>query len=344
MTFPTAARRLALPRIARYDGAPVRRLLIDTDTASDDAVALIMALRSPDVRVEAITVVAGNVPLQQAVRNALYTVELCGERVPVHAGAAKPLARPLETAQFFHGEDGLGDQGYPPPTASPAELPADEAIIEAARDHPGLAIVTLGPLTNVAEALRRDPDLADRIGRLVVMGGAACAVGNVTPAAEFNLWVDPEAAREVFAAGVPTEMVGWELCRGDANLTRAEMAAVRGFDTEIARFAIDCNATAFEANRRQSGDPGLGLPDPVAMAIALRPELCVRSSPHHVKIETESELTRGMSVVDRLHVSGEGRNDAAWGDVSHRDPWVDVCWELDVDGFKEMLFSILAAG
>lgn len=326
------------------DSEPMRPFLIDTDTASDDAVALIMALRSPGVRIEGITVVAGNVPLEQAVRNALYTVELCGEEVPVYAGAGEPLARPLRTAEFFHGGDGLGDQGYPPPSGSAAPGHAADAIVEAARAHPGLTVVTLGPLTNVAIALERDPGLARSIGRLVVMGGAACTVGNVTPAAEFNLWVDPEAARRVFDAGIPTEMVGWELCRGPANLTHEEMARVKGFDTEIAHFAIDCNATAVRATRRQSGDPGLGLPDPVAMAIAIDPDLCLRREAHHVMVETGSPLTRGMTVVDRLDVCGEPRNAGVWGDRAGRDPWIEVCWELDVDGFKEMLFSVLAAG
>jgi len=321
-----------------------RPFLVDTDTASDDAVALVMALRSPEVRLEAITVVAGNVPLERAVRNALYTVELCGEDVPVHAGAAAPLRRPLQTAQFFHGVDGLGDRGYPPPEGSPRPEPAVEVILETTRAHPDLTVVTLGPLTNVATALEREPELADRIGRLVVMGGAACTVGNVTPAAEFNLWVDPEAARTVFDAGIPLEMVGWELCRGPANLTAEEMTRVKGFDTPIAHFAIDCNETAVRANRRQSGDPGLGLPDPVAMAVAIDPALCTRRSRHHVLVETGSELTRGMTVVDRLGVAGEPQNEPAWGEVADRDPWVSVCWELDVRGFKERLFSILAAG
>ncbi len=322
----------------------MRTFLIDTDTASDDAVALIMALRSPGIRVPAITVVAGNVPLDRAVRNALYTVELCGEDVPVHAGAAEPLARPLQTAEFFHGEDGLGDRGYPPPSGAPRPEPAAPTIVETARRHPGLTIVTLGPLTNLAHALELDPGLPHRVGRLVVMGGAACTVGNITPAAEFNLWVDPEAARAVFDARFPTELVGWELCRGEANLTDAEMAAIKACDTPLAHFAIDCNATAVEANRRQSGDPGLGLPDPIAMAIAIEPRLCTRRSPHHVLIETASELTRGMTVVDRLDVAGEPHNAGVWGDRAHEPPWVEVCWELDVAGFKRMLRSILCAG
>ena len=157
-----------------------------------------MALRAPQVRVEGITVVAGNVPLEQGLRNALYTVELCGADTPVYQGAGSPLERELETAEFFHGEDGLGDQGYPAPTLQPANGHATDALIEAVRANPGIVLVTLGPLTNLALALARAPDIAAAVGRCVVMGGAACTVGNITPAAEFNLWVDPEAAEIVF--------------------------------------------------------------------------------------------------------------------------------------------------
>src|ERR1035441_8187806 len=171
-----------------------RPILIDTDTASDDAVALIMALRSPLVDVRAITVVAGNCGVDKATSNALYTAELCGSNVPIYCGAAKPLHRDLQTADWFHGKDGLGDHGFAPSarTASPGH--AVDALIDTIESNPGIEIITLGPLTNLALALDRRPALARSIGRLVVMGGAPCCEGNVTPAAEFNIWVDPEAA------------------------------------------------------------------------------------------------------------------------------------------------------
>ncbi len=319
-----------------------RAMLIDTDTASDDAVALIMAARWPDVEIKAVTVVAGNVPVDQGVRNALYTLELCGSEAPVYRGSAEPLRRPLVTAEFFHGGDGLGDRGYPPPQRSPAEGDAVEAIVRTVRENPGLVLVTLGPLTNLARALEIAPDLASLVGRCIVMGGAACTVGNVTPAAEFNLWVDPDAARVVFESGVSIEMVGWELCRHEANLDDAEMAYVRGFDNPLARFAIDCNATALEANRRQSGDPGLGLPDPIAMGIALDPSICKRRSAHRVQLETESDLTRGMTVVDALEIHDYPHNKKVWGHLAR--PNAVVCWEIDVPAWKAMLFRSLRDG
>ena len=147
--------------------------------------------------------------------------------------------------------------------------------------------MTLGPLTNVALALDKAPDIAAKVGRCVVMGGAACTVGNVTPAAEYNIWCDPEAARIVFRSGLPIEMVGWELCRGAANLDDADIARCRALGTPLAHFTIDCNLTALEANRQIFHDPGIGLPDPVAMAVALEPGIATRTSRHAVEVECD---------------------------------------------------------
>jgi purine nucleosidase len=309
----------------------------DTDTASDDAVALIMALRHPDVRVAAITVVAGNVPLEQATTNALYAAELCGADVPVFAGASRPLTRPLEHARWFHGHDGLGDQNYPPPRAMARSEHAVDAIIETVSKHPGLTLVTLGPLTNIALALQREPAIAKHIARCAVMGGNPCCEGNVTPAAEFNVWVDPEAARIVMRSGMPIDLVGWQLCRGDANLRADDIANVRAIGTPLANFAIDCNRTAMEANRTQSGEIGIALPDPVAMAIALDPTISTRSSKHRVEIECESELTRGQTVVDRLNVSDDERNRGIWSSMRGEDKNVSVCWSIDIRRWKALL-------
>lgn len=319
-----------------------RKLLIDTDTASDDAIALIMALSSPLVEIVAITVVAGNVGIEQATRNALYTVELCGSDVPVYAGAAAPLQRPLETATFFHGIDGLGDAGYAPTSKQAETTGAVDAILAAAAEHPGLELITLGPLTNIALALQRNPAFASQISRCVVMGGAACTEGNVTPAAEFNLWADPEAARIVFRSGLPIEMVGWELCRYDAALDLDDIKQVLALGTPVAEFSIRCNVTAQEAYLHQTGAHGISLPDPIAMAILLHPELCLDSSEHFVDIETASELTRGMSVVDRLNVSDDDRNRHVWRDVRAHARKTRVCWKLDVPGWKALLISALA--
>ena len=318
----------------------MRRFLIDTDTASDDAVALVMALRSPGVRVEAVTVVSGNVPLRQATRNALYTLELCGAAdVPVFMGADRPLAREPAHAQWFHGDDGFGNQNYPPASLRPRREHAAEAIVALIRANPGIELVTLGPLTNVALALAADPSIAGNVRRCVVMGGNPCCEGNVTPAAEYNIWCDPEAARAVLRSGMNVELIGWQLCRGAANLDASDIARVRQLDTKLAHFAIDINRVAMESNLTQCGEIGIPLPDPVAMAVALDPTIALESSPHRVEVETASELTRGMTVVDRLNVSRDARNRAPW--TAAGDATAKVVWTIDVPRWKALLYRLL---
>jgi purine nucleosidase len=316
-----------------------RQILIDTDTASDDAVALIMALRSRDVHVVAITTIAGNVPVEQATRNALYVAELCGSDAPVYSGAERPLLREYVNAEWFHGRDGLGDHGYPAPRARAESLHAVDAIIEAVEANPGIVVVTLGPLTNVALALAKHPALVRNVSRLVLMGGNPCCEGNVTPAAEYNVWADPEAARMVMRSGMPIDLAGWQLCRGDAALGPSDIEQVMSLGTPLARFTIECNSTAMEAYRIQTGEIGISLPDPVAMAIALDPGVCTWMSEHRVDVETSSDLTRGMTVVDRLGVSGDIRNRDEWRGVKS----VRVCWTIDIPRWKRVLYASLSA-
>jgi len=307
----------------------VRRFLIDTDTASDDAVAILMALRTPDIRVEAITIVAGNVPVEQGAINALNTIELCETHVPVYVGMARPLLREPRWAYFFHGDDGMGGLHLPPPRQKPEAEHAVQAIINTIRAAPGeITLVTLGPLTNIAVALRTAPDIATQVREVYVMGGAANTVGNVTPAAEFNIWCDPEAARIVFHSGMPILMVGWEHCRGQSLLSDEDMAYVRSFRTPYADFALDCNRQALKTNLEWLGTKGMPLPDPVTMAIAIDRTVCTRSGRHYVDIETNSELTRGMTVVDRFG-------------VTEREPNIEVCWEIDPLRWKEILYRTL---
>jgi purine nucleosidase len=306
-----------------------RRFIIDTDTASDDGVAILLALRWPEVQVEAITVVFGNVPVEQGSINARYTVELCGAETPVYEGASRPLLREPYYAYFFHGPDGMGGMDYPTPQRPAASEHAVTELIRRFGQSPGeITLVTLGPLTNIALALTLEPRLANWVKACYVMGGAACTVGNITPAAEYNIWCDPEAARLVFQSGMKILMTGWELCRGAANLTEADMARIRAFDTPLAHFALDCNRQALQANRNWLSDPGLPLPDPVTMAITLEPAVCTQRSAHYVDVACHEELTRGMTVVDQLG-------------VTQKEPKIDVCWAIDVALWKEMLYKAL---
>jgi purine nucleosidase len=308
---------------------PMRLFWIDTDTASDDAVALLMAFRSPDIRVVGVSIVSGNVPVEMGARNAGYTAELCRVEVPIYVGMARPLLREPVYAYFFHGSDGMGGMNYPAPTRPPESRHAVEALIEAMRAAPGeITLVTLGPLTNIATALRLAPDLVDKIPMTYIMGGAAATLGNITPAAEYNIWVDPEAARIVIRSGLPVLLVGWEHCRGEANLDDREMAELRALGTPYAEFALDCNRQAIQTNREWLGEPGLSLPDPVTMAVALDPSVCTRRERHFVDVECDSELTRGMTVVDQAGVLKQAPN-------------AGVCWAIDVAAWKAALYRSL---
>ena len=275
-----------------------RPLLIDTDTASDDAVALLMALRHPDVDVRAVTVVAGNVPLGQAVQNALYASELAGANVPVYAGAAKPRSRELDTGQAVHGDDGMGDIGLDLAGRTPATGEAAQVLADEIRARPGeVTLVTLGPLTNVARAFELAPDAAQQLGSLVLMGGTSDHRGNITAVAEYNIWADPEAAALVFESGAPITMVGWDISRKRAVITPRDAEELRALGP-LGAFSVEIQRTLIEFCREQTLLEGYDLPDPIAMAIALDPDVATEVRRLHVAVETIGELTRGETVVD----------------------------------------------
>jgi purine nucleosidase len=257
-------------------------------------------------------------------------------------GAAAPLIRRHEDASWFHGRDGFGDRGYAPPRRAAERENAVDALVRLAAAEPGLTLVTLGPLTNIALALARDQNFAKNIGRCVVMGGAPCCEGNVTPAAEYNIWVDPEAARRVFRSELPIEMVGWHVSRGAAVLDEREIADILALGTAKAQFAIDCNTRAKEAYFTQTGERGLSLADPTAMAIALDRGIGTSWSRHFVEVECASELTRGMTVVDRLGVATDESNRLTWRDAIEAGAKIDVCWTFDAPKYKAMLERALA--
>ncbi|MCX6017502.1 MAG: nucleoside hydrolase [Chloroflexi bacterium] len=318
-----------------------RKFIIDTDTASDDAVALLMALRSPNVDVLAITEVMGNVDVQQGSINARYTVELCEKTTPVYLGCAKPLYRKPVFAHWYHGPDGMGGMNYPAPRAAAAEGHAVDVIIDLVKTHPGeITLVTLGPLTNIAVALARAPEIAALVQRCVIMGGASVYIGNVTPAAEYNMWVDPEAARMVLRSGMNIELISWETGIGAAGLTNDEIAYAQSINTPLAKFAIDCNVHALRSARDWLGDPGLIINDAVTMAIALDPSIVDRHGRYRVDIETQGELTRGMTVVDLRNVIGtQAEFTDAW---AVREPNAQVVFTVQPQRWKEILFQAIA--
>lgn len=282
-------------------------LLIDTDPGVDDALALLMAFNDRAHEVVGLTIAAGNVGLGHTVRNALKLCEVAGIGTPVFAGAATPLLHPARDAAYVHGHDGFGDTGY---AAAGRQAEAEHgalAILRLSHLHRGrLLLVALGPLTNLALALRLDPTLPERIARLVVMGGAVTAHGNITAAAEFNIAFDPEAAHIVFGAFPRLELVDWEAVMAH-GFPHAEFERWLGCGTPRARFydAISARTRAWAGERR--GDRWHSA-DALAMAVALAPDAVLEAAERPVAVELDGRHTRGMTVVDWRREEGRPDN------------------------------------
>jgi len=261
------------------------RLLIDTDTASDDAVALLLALRTPDVDVEAITVVAGNVEVEQGVQNALYTVELAGKRTPVYAGRTGTT----HFGHAVHGDDGMGDIGLPLRGREPAPGDAVDALERLVRGAPGeYTLVTLGPLTNIAALVERG--VASMLRDVVVMGGTSDDVGNVAPHAEYNVWADPAAAASVFASGARITMVGWDVSRQYAVFSPADQDELRALGP-LGAFSVDIQKALIEFCRTKTKLDGFDLPDPIAMAVALDRRIATQTVRARIEVDPETAQT-----------------------------------------------------
>ncbi|QYX55403.1 nucleoside hydrolase [Roseovarius sp. SCSIO 43702] len=308
-----------------------RKIIIDTDPGQDDAVAILLALASPDaLEVLAITCVAGNVPLALTTRNARIVRELAGKpHVPVHAGCDRPLTRPLVTAEHVHGRTGLDGPDLPAPRLPLAETHAVDRIIDTLRAAPGgtVTLCALGPLTNIATALTRAPDIAPRVAGIVLMGGARVGGGNVTPAAEFNIHVDPQAADIVFRSGVPLTVIPLDVTH-KALVTRARNDRIRAIGTPVARAVADLTGFLDRYDPEKFGTAGAPLHDPCVIAWLLAPDL-FSGRRINVEIETRSELTMGMTVAD-------------WWGVTDRPPNALFLGDIDADGFFDLLTERLA--
>lgn len=304
-----------------------RSLLVDTDTASDDAVALLQALRYPGVTVRAVTVVAGNVPVDLGVRNAQITLALNGsDNVPVHRGASKPLLRSAESAQHVHGEDGMSGAELRHVPRPVERAHAALALTEIARDEPGRHdLVTLGPLTNVAIALLIEPDLLMKFRHTYMMIGSADGLGNVSATGEYNAWADPESASIVFAADGEKTMIGWDVSRKYAVVRPDEDAAMRRLGS-LGRFASEINKDVQTFASRISGHKGYDLPDPVAMAVALNESLIKESGLRYMEVSADP-VTRGLTFADQRHPL--------------RAPNMRVVTKVDEAAFKRELFALL---
>ena len=271
------------------------RVIIDTDPGVDDALALLLAMRSPELKIEGITPVAGNVPLDLTLPNALRMVEIAGRTdIPVAAGARVPLVRRLVTAAYAHGENGLGGAVFPEPKTKPIPLPAAEFIRSVVRKYPGeVTLIPIGPLTNIASALNLDSELAAMVRGIVLMGGSLSG-GNITPAAEFNIYVDPEAARIVFQSGIPITMVGLDATR-KTSLTEEHVRILEAAQNPVSQAAAKIGRNAINHNREQGFLVGPNMHDSLAVAAFLDPSI-LRFKEYYVDVETTGELTAGETL------------------------------------------------
>ncbi len=312
----------------------MRKLIIDTDTGSDDAVALLMALRSPEVEVLGITTVSGNVPLEQATQNALMTVEVCGSRVPVYKGAAKPLFRELVTAVNVHGRDGMGDLDLIHPQSAAQATHAVDYLIETVRANPGeVEIVTIGPATNLALAMLKEPQVMRRTKHIWSMGTAGFGPGNTTPVAEFNVYVDAESYAVLLNGGAPLTIVGIDQCKGNAVWTAQDMEEIRA-GSRVGCFAVDCNSVLRAFQKRRCGQDIVDLPDPVTMAVALWDDVALDKARCHCYCCTREEEAYGQVI---LHE--EGRVYAI--DRPERPVNAEVVRRIDVPLYKARLKELL---
>lgn len=296
---------------------PPRKIIIDTDPGQDDAVAILLALASPDeIDVLGITAVAGNVPLPLTQKNARIVCELAGRAdVPVFAGCDAPMRRKLVTAEHVHGKTGLDGPDLPDPAMALQDVHGVDFIIDTLRDAPEgtVTLCPLGPLTNIATALDRAPDIAGRIEEIVLMGGAYFEVGNITPAAEFNIYVDPEAAQIVFRSGIPVTVMPLDVTH-KALTTRPRVEAFRSLDTAVGHAVAEWTDFFERFDKEKYGSEGAPLHDPCVPAYLIRPDLF--SGRHvNVEVETSSHLTLGMTVADWWRVSGRAPNAMFMGDI-----------------------------
>lgn len=287
-----------------------RKIIIDTDPGQDDAVAILLALASPELQVLGITAVAGNVPLALTAKNARKVCELAGRRdVPVFAGASRPLMRDLVTAEYVHGKTGLDGPDLPEPTMPLQDRHAVDFIIDtlaAADADDGITLCALGPLTNIAMALNRAPHLAPRIREIVAMGGGLFEGGNVTPVAEFNIYVDPHAAHVVLRCGRPVTLHPLDVTH-QCLTSRARVDAFRAMGNRVGRATAELLDFFERFDEQKYGTEGGPLHDPNVIAWLLAPELYVGRH-INVEVETASELTMGMTVADYWHVTRRPRN------------------------------------
>lgn len=309
-----------------------QKLIIDTDCGSDDAMAIAMALNDEKYDILFFTICSGNVAAAQAAKNTLTTIEKSGTyEPPVYMASTLPLVRPLIFAHDTHGEDGMGDIGLVPHRLKVAEGNGIYKMLEALDANPdkSIEIIALGPLTNLALAIRIAPETMAKVKRISIMGSSGLGTGNVTPASEFNIFQDPEAAKIVMESGLELMFVGWDACLDEAMLNEQEINRLRN-SGELGRFAIDCNRVLMEMNIGRFGHPCLDMADPAAMAAALCPECIDVCDNYYCEVDISTGISAGAILVDIYGFSG-------------KKPNAKICSRLKSDVYKNYIFKTLGA-
>ncbi|MBQ3179408.1 MAG: nucleoside hydrolase [Clostridia bacterium] len=274
----------------------MRKLIIDTDTATDDAAALLIACAQPDTEILAVTTVAGNIPLEKGTRNALMTLETAGKNIPVYPGARQPLYRPLVCAEGVHGKDGLGDRDLVHPSTQPESVHGVTKILELVRAYPGeIEIVALGPATNLALAILQDREAMAGVKHIWSMGTGGFGPGNCTPVAEFNVYVDAEAYQILLTAGIPLTIIGFDMCLGEAALNREDLDTLASGNA-VMQFMAEATSALVAYNERCGHGTAADLPDAVAMGCALWPELVRETVSVYAYCCTKEEPSYGQVI------------------------------------------------
>ena len=309
----------------------MNKIIIDTDTAGDDTIAILTALHNFDVL--GITITGGNVDFNQQIDNALYTTEIAGyENIPVYPGYEGPIFGHDEshtTVEDVHGSDGMGDSFFPKPKRAAEDSHAIDFIIKTVHENPGeVTLLAIAPLTNIAMAIKKDPTIVDKVKHLYIMGGTNNALGNIVPSAEYNFYVDPEAAKLVLQSGIEMTMVGWDMCTDYSLMFDKEHEEIEALATKGSKFFTDVNRVVKKFNKEVHKLDGTTHPDTLLVAIAADEKIMSQSNKYFVDVETKGELTRGYSLVDI-----NGRLD--------KEQNVRVCEKVDRERFKAHLYDVL---
>ena len=301
----------------------MRKFIIDTDTAADDAVALLLAASEPDIEILGITTVCGNVPLKLATKNALQVIETASRKIPVYTGAEKPLVRELYTAEYVHGKDGMGDKGLVNPSTFQESKNAIDYIIDTVNTEKDIEIIALGPMTNIAKAIIKNPQAMSNVKRIWSMGTSGLGKGNVTEYAEFNVYVDAESYDIVLKSGIPITIIGLDMCLGDTSLNMKDLKQLSAL-SDKGRFVEKCTSKILEHNKKSFNTERADIPDAVAVAA------CLYSTTVKDKSAVKCEC-----ITDNSDCYGQVK----FQKVKESD--IELITEMDSDNFKKKLFGAL---